>query len=147
MINSGNTCQCFQTRQCDLPLEKQPTSNCSWQIMASDLFDFNGGQYIVMADMNPKNCFLQKMPSVGATWADVISKVKEIFAEHGMPDILRSDNGPQYASVAFTELVEEWGFQYSTSSPHYLASNWFSESMVKIIKAAFIKAKCSSKDP
>ena len=42
MINSCNTCQYFQARQCDLPLEKQPTCNCPWQIMASDLFSFDG---------------------------------------------------------------------------------------------------------
>ena len=54
-----------------------------------------------------------------------------------VPDILRSDNGPQYASAAFTDFVEEWRFQHTTSSPHYPASNGFAESMVKIIKTAF----------
>ena len=43
MINNCNTCQHFQARQCDLPLEKQPTPSCPWQIVASDLFDFDGG--------------------------------------------------------------------------------------------------------
>ena len=62
------------------------------------------------------------MPSAGATSAAVISKMKEIFAEHGVPDILRSDNGPQYASAAFTEFVEEWEFQHTTSSPHFYLS-------------------------
>ena len=60
---------------------------------------------------------------------------------------MRSDNGPQYASAAFTEFAEEWGFQHTTSSPHYPASNGSTESMVKIIKTAFIKAKYSDKDP
>ena len=76
MINSCNTCQCFQTRQFDLPLEKQPTPDCPWQIVASDLFDCDGGQYIVMNDMYSKMCFVQKMPSSGAKSAAIISKVK-----------------------------------------------------------------------
>ena len=58
IINSFNTCQHFQVRQCGLPPEKQPTSDCPWQIMASDLFDFDGEQYIFMADMYSKMCFV-----------------------------------------------------------------------------------------
>ena len=110
-------------RQCDLPLEKQPTPDCLLQIVASDLSDCDGGQYIVMADVYSKVSFVQKMPSAGATPAAMISKMKEIIAEHRVPDILRSDNGPQYATAVFTEFVEEWGFQHTTSSLHYLASN------------------------
>ena len=87
------------------------------------------------------------MSSAGATSAAIVSKMKETFTEHGVPDVLRSDNRPQYASAAFTEFTEEWGFQYTTSSPHYPASNAFTESMVKIIKAAFTKAKYSGIDP
>ena len=97
---------------------------------------------MVMAHMYLKMSFVQKMPSAGATSAAVISKMKEIFATHGVPDILRSDNGPQYVSDAFTEFAEEWGFQHITSSPHYPASNGFAELMVKITKA-----KYSGKDP
>ena len=81
------------------------------------------------------------MPSAGATSAAIISKMREIFAEHGVPDILRSNNGPQYASAALTVFMEEWRCQHTTSSPHYPASNGIADSMVKIIKTAFTKAK------
>ena len=147
MISSCNTCQHFQVRQCNLPLEKQPTPDCPWQIMASDLFDFNGGQYIAMADMYSKMCFVQKMPSAIVTSAAIISKMKEIFAEHGVPNVLRRDNGPQYASAAFTEFVDEWGFQPTTSSPHYLAWNQFAEINDEDHQDCFHKAKYSAKDP
>ena len=72
--------------------------------------------------------------------------MKEIFAEHGVPDILRSENGPQYASAAFTTFVKEWAFQHTTSHPHYPASNGFTEPMVKISKTAFTKANYTGKD-
>ena len=140
-INSCKACQCFQVRQCDLPLEKQPTPHHQWEIVASDLFEFNGEKYIVMADMYSKMCFMLKMSSAGVISTAVISKMKEIFAENGVPDILRSDNGPQYTSAAFTEFTEECRFQHTTSSSHYPASNGFAESMVKIIKTVFTKGK------
>ena len=147
MVSTYTTCQRFQAKQCDLPLEGQPTPDCPWQIMASDLFDFNGAQYMVITNMYSKMFFVRKMPSSGATAAAVISKMKELFAEHGVPDILRSYNGHQYASAAFTEFAAEWGFQHKTSSPHHPASNGFAESMVKIVKTAFTKARYSGEDP
>ena len=73
--------------------------------------------------------------------------MKEIFIEHGVPNILQSDNGPQYASVAFLEFAAEWGFEHITSSLHYPASNGFAESMVKVVKKAFTKTKYSGEDP
>ena len=73
---------------------------------------------MVVADMYSMVCFVWKMPSTETTSATTFCKMKEMFAEHGVPDILRSDNGPQYANTTFTEFAEEWGFQHTTSSPH-----------------------------
>ena len=97
--------------------------------MASDLFDFDGGQYIVVADMYLKMCFVQKKSSAGATSTAIISKMKEIFAEHGVPDVLRSDNGPQYASAAFTKIIEDGDFNtlhqvLITQLQMHLQSQW-----------------------
>ena len=86
------------------------------------------------------------MPPSGATTAAVVSKMKEIFAKHGIPDVLRSDNGPQYASAAFQEFTRNWEFQHITLSPYHPASNGFAESMVKIVKTALTKAKYSGDD-
>ena len=47
---------------------------------------------MVIADMYSKKCFVQKMPSARVTLVAIISKMKEIFAEHEVPDIVRSDN-------------------------------------------------------
>ena len=38
---------------------------------------------MVKADMYSQMCFVQKMPFAGATSAAIISRMKEIFAEHG----------------------------------------------------------------
>ena len=58
---------------------------------------------MVMADMYSKMFFVQKMPPCGATTAAVASKMKEIFAKHSIPDMLRSDSGLQYASAAISK--------------------------------------------
>ena len=95
MITSCTTCQRFQAKQYNTPLEKHPRPDCPWSVVASDLFDFDVGQYMIMADMYSKMFFVQKMPASGAATASVVSKMKEIFAKQGIPDVLRSDNGLQ----------------------------------------------------
>ena len=60
----------------------------------------------------------------------VIVAMKAVFARHGIPEIVRSNNGPQYSSYEFTLFADSYGFQHSTSSPHYPQSNGQAERMV-----------------
>ena len=56
-----------------------------------------------------------------------------------MPCELVSDNGPQFASSEFADFAKEWGFQHTTSSPHYPRSNGLAESSVKVVKGLMKK--------
>ena len=60
--------------------------------------------------------------------------MKSIFARHGRPNVLKTDNGPQFASEEVARFAKEWGFTHVTSSPLYPKANGLSESGLKIIK-------------
>ena len=49
------------------------------------------------------------------------------FSEHGIPEVLCSDNGPQYASAQFDNFCISWGISHKTSSLHYPQSNGFAK--------------------
>lgn len=49
----------------------------------------------------------------------VIRKLKAHFTRQGIPDIVLSDNGPQYSSQEFQRFSQLWEFQHKTSSPGY----------------------------
>ena len=53
------------------------------------------------------------------TFVAIINHLKSIFAEYGIPEILVSDNGPQYSSHDFTAFCNQWGINHVTSSPRY----------------------------
>ena len=72
--------------------------------------------------------------SVSFTSFNVIVALKSIFARHGIPEIIRSDNGPQYSSREFAEFATSYGFRHTTSSPRYPQSNGQVERMVQTIK-------------
>lgn len=77
----------------------------------------------------------------------LIEFFKEQFSRHGIPDILMTDNGPQYTSREFTDFSREWEFKHLTSSPYHSRSNGKSESAVKVVKNLFKKAIADKKDP
>ena len=71
----------------------------------------------------------------------VINHFKLIFLEDGWPDTLVSDNGPCYASEAFTKIMQEYNVNHITSSLHYPQSNGLVEKFVQIVKNLFHKAR------
>ena len=69
----------------------------------------------------------------------VCKAFRAMFARYGVPDVLVTDNGPQFASSEFSEFAKMWGFDHVTSSPRYLQSNGKGENAVKTVKRLFKK--------
>ena len=147
MIEACETCQNFRPCQSHAPLKAAPPPSRPWQRLGTDLFEFDGNDFIVIADYYSNMPFLCKIPWGQCNAAKVISILKEVFLEHGVPETLISDNGPQYSSALFAEFVDEWKFTHVTSSPHHPEGNGFAESMVKVVKQMLQHAKYSGSDP
>ena len=60
---------------------------------------------------------------VQTTTAHTIIALRRIFATHGLPEQIVSDNGPQFLSADFEEFTRTNGIKYSRSSPYHPASN------------------------
>ena len=70
---------------------------------------------------------------------DVINHLKSIFARHGIPNEVISDNGPQYSSQLFKQFAQNYNFTHKTSSPKFPQSNGEAERAVKTIKDILLK--------
>jgi hypothetical protein len=79
--------------------------------------------------------------------ATVIQHTKSIFARHGIPEVVISDNGPQYSCQDYKDFASKWGFQHKTSSPVYPQSNGLAERTVQTVKNLLQKAKASGEYP
>ena len=71
----------------------------------------------------------------------VIKHLKSIYSTHGIPDLAISDNGPQFASQAFSKFAAEYGFTHLTNSPIYPQANGEAERGVRTMKGLLEKNK------
>ena len=95
------------------PLPERP-----WQIIGSDLFTLKNTNYSLVVDYYSR--YVEVITFRGSTSSkSVIAALKTMFARHGIPDELRSDNGPQYHSDEYAQFASDWGFRHTTSSPRY----------------------------
>ena len=114
---------------------------------ATDIFMLEGVDYLVVSDFYSKMIFIWPLHPGQSSANKVVSLLKEMFSEHGIPKVLCSGSGPQYASAKFTNFCISWGIMHKTSSPHYLQSNGFAEACVKSVKHTLQCAKYSGADP
>uniref|UniRef100_A0A8C6NY70 Integrase catalytic domain-containing protein n=1 Tax=Nothobranchius furzeri TaxID=105023 RepID=A0A8C6NY70_NOTFU len=77
----------------------------------------------------------------------VITHTKSLFARHGIPHIVVSDNGPCFSSREWKQFAQQYEFCYVTSRPHYPQSDGQAEKGVHILKQLLSKAADSSSDP
>ena len=77
----------------------------------------------------------------------MITHTKAVFARHGIPSVVRSDNGPQYSATEYKQFSKSWGFTHITTSPYHSQSNGLAEKSVQILKCILNKAKQGGTDP
>ena len=117
---------------CELP-------DYPWQKIGTDLFQLKGVTYLLVVDYFSRYPEIYKLRTTNSS--EVIKLMKTTFSRFGIPEVVFSDNGPQYVSQEFKDFGRSYGFQHVTSSPHYPQSNGQAERTVKTIKQLLSSAE------
>ena len=110
-----------------------------WAKVGADLCDCNGRTLLVMCDYFSGFIEVERLQSTTTSAVSMVLKI--MFARYGIPNVLVTDNGPQFASAEFAAFATMWGFEHVTSSPRYPQSNGKAENAVKTIKRLFGKCQ------
>lgn len=137
VTNCAECCRC-RTQHAE-PLMPAQFPKVPWQKVASDLFVWKNSHYLLIIDYFSRYIEIAKLNSESA--ASVIKHMKSIFARHGIPQEVVSDNGPQYSSREFAKFSKEYGFVHRTSSPKYPQSNGEAERGVQTVKSLLKKTE------
>ena len=103
------------------------------------MLGWKNSHYLLVIDYFSRYIEVAKLSSESS--ANVITHMKSIFARHGIPQEVISDNGPQYSSREFAKFSKEYGFVHRTSSPKYPQSNGEAERGVQTVKSLLKKTE------
>nr|XP_040567953.1 uncharacterized protein K02A2.6-like [Lepeophtheirus salmonis] len=131
LIENCRRCQANRKNHPE-PLMPTKLPQRPWQYIATDVYEVNGKQYIVLVDYYSRWIELATLQTT--TSKEVIDRMKRVFSRFGIPDQVRSDNASYYTSKEFKLFTNEYGFRHLTSSPGHSSGNGEAERAVQTVK-------------
>ena len=127
------------------PLIPHSVPDRPWSKVGVDIFELQRKQYLVIVDYY--SGFVEFDLLTHITTKQVVNHCKSQFSRHGIPDILISDNGPQFSSHEFQQFTKRYQIDHHTSSPYHPQSNGMAEKAVQTVKMLMKKATHDGNDP
>ena len=94
---------------------------------------FLGKMFLLVIDAHSKWIEVLIM-SNDITASSTILQLRKVFAVHGLPEVIVSDNGPTFTSNCFGAFLSHNGVRHVRCSPFHPASNGLAERAVQIFK-------------
>ena len=127
-------CQVNQKAQGAVPTHPWEWPSRPWSRVHSDYAGpFLGKMFLIVVDAHSKWVEVEVIPA--AAFAHTIQKLRAMFATHGLPELLVSDNGTAFTSAEFQEFLSRNGVRHLTSAPYHPSSNGLAERAVQTFKS------------
>ena len=138
-------CQASARPNAPEPLQSTAMPNRPWEEIKVDFCGpFPSGHYLlVVIDCYSRFPEVEILKSTAAP--KVIPKLDTIFARHGIPTTVTSDNGPPFQSDEFSRYMRELGIKHDPATPLWPQGNSeveaFNKPLEKAIRAAWIEKR------
>lgn len=146
IVNNCEICISYRKNNQKMPLLSHDPGDIPWEKVGVDIFELHKRKFLLVVDYFSKYIEIAHLDR-GSDSQKVITQLKSIFARHGIPYTLISDNGPPYNSEKFKEFCIDWGIEHITASPYHPKSNGQAERSIGIIKNLLKKSIDSGTDP
>ena len=128
-----NTCAINQSKPAAAPVHPWEPPTAPWIRIHMDFAGpLRGKMFLIVIDA------YSKWPEVVAmnesTSSATVSKLRRMFATHGLPKVSVSDNGPAFVGEVLREFMKRNGVKQVYSAPYHPASNGQAERMVRTFK-------------
>ena len=98
--------------------------------------------FLILVDAHSK--WIDVHPVKNANSTTTIQKLRSIFATHGLPEMIVSDNGSVFTSSEFKEFTSRNAIRHVTTAPYHPSSNGLAERAVQTFKASMKKITAGS---
>ena len=146
-VSSCLACNAASHHNPPVPLEPNFLPDRPWQKLHADFKGPIAGSYYAHIFIDQYS----KYPEVDIVKSTSFKKLKpamdRVFATHGIPETLSTDNGPPYSGDEFKAYAKRLGFELTPVTPDDPQSNGFAENFVKSICKLIHTAAAENKDP
>ena len=146
MVQHCLPCQAANPENKLEPLKMSCLPSGPWRHVAADFYGPlpTGQTLMVVIDEYSRFVEVETVSSTAAT--AVIPKLDKIFATHGIPELLKTDNGPPFTSYSFKTFARELGFQHRKITPLWPKANAEAERFMRTLGKAIRTARAHQKD-
>ena len=138
-VKECHPCQVNRKAPPNAPLHPWIWPNRPWSRLHIDhAGPFMGKLFLVVVDAHSKWLEVKIVPSTSSQ--ATIHALRSIFAIHGLPDIIVSDNGTAFTSSEFNDFMQKNGIRHIKSPPYHPASNGLAERAVQTFKDGLKKS-------
>ena len=138
-VKACNNCAETAHDLAKVPLHQWDISAKPWQRLHIDFAGpYRGKMWMLVMDAYSKWPEVRMMESTTAETA--IKQLQQIFATHGLPLQIVTDNGTQFVADKFQQFCLSRGIRHTTTAPYHPCSNGEAERLVQTFKAAMDKA-------
>ena len=135
-------CQAVKAAPAAAPLHPWVWPTKPWQRIHIDFAGpFMGKSFLIVVDAHSKWPEVVEMSST--TSSQTIMVLRNLFASHGIPEQIVSDNGPQFTSEEFRGFMKANSVKHIRCAPYHPSSNGAAERFVQTFKQAM---KATEKD-
>ena len=96
-----------------------------------------GRMYLIIIDAHSK--WLEILPVTTATAQGTVKKMREMFATHGLPDQIVTDNDTHFTGTEFQQFMAQNGIQHIRVTPHHPSLNGLTDRAIQSFKDAMKK--------
>ena len=139
-VRHCRTCEFNQSRPKSVPAHAWEYPSTPWERLHMDhAGPLNGDTFLIVVDSYSKWVEVEKVRSTDAR--TTIRVLRKLFATHGVPKVIVSDNGPGFASAELGQFLSQNGIKHTFSAPYHPSSNGQAERYVRIMKESLKSLK------
>lgn len=145
-VQQCHACQCLGQTDPPAPLQPNKMPNKPWERLHMDFLGPypSGETVLVVTDAYSKFPEVEIMTTTTAK--AVIKRLDRIFATHGLPNEVRTDNGPPFNSKELEDYMQGRGIIFRTVTPLWPQANGEAESFMKPLGKAIKAAQLEGLD-
>ena len=149
-VESCSPCLAATPGENTQPLKPSVLPSHPWKNLACDFKGPVGNDFYFLLVIDEYSRF-PEVEIVSSTKASVvIPKLEKIFSTHGVPEKLKTDNGPPFKSEDMKLFAKQQGFYHQRVEPVHPQSNGLAENfmrmLVKVAHTAFVEKKDPKKE-